>query len=58
MNTIKQIWLTLVQLVKQLWAIPKSWANYGKNRRLYALRIKEENERIDRIRHPYKYLGK
>ena len=58
MNTMKHIWLTVVQLVKQLLGLPKSWADARKNRLIYAIRIKEENERIDRIRHPYKYLGK
>jgi hypothetical protein len=58
MNTLKQIYLTIVQLVKQVWHLPKTWADHIKNRRLYAIRIKDENERIDRIRNPHKYRGK
>ncbi len=58
MNTIKHICLTVIQLVKQLGNLPKTWADSRKNRLVYASRIKEENERIDRLRHPYKYLGK
>ncbi len=58
MNIIKHICLTVVQLVKQLGNLPKSWADSRKNRLVYNMRLKEESERIDRIRHPYKYLGK
>jgi hypothetical protein len=58
MNTIKHIWQTLAQLAKQLFYLPKTLAEGRKNRALYALRIKNENERIDRIRNPYKYRGK
>ena len=58
MNTIKHISLTIVQLAKQLFNLPKSMVESRKMRRVYALRIKNENERIDRIRNPYKYRGK
>ena len=58
MNTIKHILLTIVQLTKQIFNLPKSLVESRKMRRVYALRIKDENERIDRIRNPYKYRGK
>jgi len=58
MNTIKQILKTIVQLANQLFHLPRTMAQARKNRLLYAFRIKEENERIDRIRNPYKYRGK
>jgi hypothetical protein len=58
MNTIKHICLTIVQVTKQLFNLPKSLVESRKMRRVYALRIKNENERIDRIRNPYKYRGK
>lgn len=58
MKIIKHIGLTLVQLVKQVGNLPKSWSDSRKQRLVSDIRIKEENERIDRLRHPYKYLGK
>jgi hypothetical protein len=58
MNTIKHICLTIVQLAKQVFHLPKNLAESRKMRLVYALRIKNENERVDRIRNPYKYRGR
>jgi hypothetical protein len=58
MNTKKNIWQNFTQMVKQFLNLPKTLAEARKNRLLYALRIKNENERVDRIRNPYKYRGK
>jgi len=58
MNLLKLICLTIIQLVKQAWLLPQSIANAVHQRRRQAARDELEAERLDRIRHPSKYLGK
>jgi len=57
-NTLKQIYLTLVQLAKQVWSLPQAIANAIQRRKMQAVRNERETERLDRIRNPSKYLGK
>lgn len=58
MYIIKVIFLTVVELVKQVWAFPATLAaNYRKkNAPVTAGAV--EAERLDRLRNPSKYLGK
>ena len=58
MNWLKLISLTLFQLVKQIWFLPRSIVAGNQSRRRRAVRIELEAERLDRIRNPAKYLGK
>jgi hypothetical protein len=58
MYTLKLIWLTILQLVKQVWFLPQSFANAAQQRRRQVARNEHEAERLDRIRNPSKYLGK
>ena len=58
MYILKLIFLTIVQLVKQVWLLPQSIANAFKQRRQLVVRNELEAERLDRIRNPSKYLGK
>ena len=60
MNTLKFIWLTLVQLVKQIPKLPQAVADSLKQRRASRPPTPREieAERIDRIRFPSKYRGK
>jgi hypothetical protein len=58
MNLPKLIGLTLIQLVKQVWFLPQSFAQAIRQRRRLAVRNELEAERLDRIRNPSKYLGK
>ncbi len=58
MNLLKLISLTLCQLVKQVWFLPRSIAEAVQQRRRLAVRNGLEAERLDRIRNPSKYLGK
>jgi hypothetical protein len=58
MNTIKHIFQAFSQMFKQLFALLTTLASYSKDRRERAVRAENEAERLDRIRHPYKYLGK
>ncbi len=58
MYTLKLICLTFLQLVKQVWCLPQSFANAAQQRRRQVARNEHEAERLDRIRNPSKYLGK
>jgi len=58
MHTLKLIWLTLVQLFKQIGSIPES-IKQAVEQRQRRMGLKElEIERLDRIRNPLKYRGK
>jgi hypothetical protein len=58
MYMLKLIYLTIMQLAKQAGLLPESIMHAVRQRRRMAVRNKLEVERIDRIRHPLKYLGK
>ena len=58
MYLLKLICLTIIQLIKQAWLLPRSVANAVKQRRRQVVRNELEAERLDRIRNPSKYLGK
>jgi len=58
MNILKLICLTIIQLVKQAWLLPQPVVDAVKQRRQRVVRKELEAERLDRIRHPSKYLGK
>jgi hypothetical protein len=58
MHLLKIICLTIVELAKQAWSFPETVAaNFRKRRRRTEVN-EMEVERLDRIRHPSKYLGK
>jgi len=58
MNLLKVIVLTICQLVKQIWFLPRSIVDAIRQRRRLAVRDGLEAERLDRIRNPSRYLGK
>lgn len=58
MNTLKLIWLAIIQLVKQAWFLPQSASNTARQRRRRVALDEREAERLDRLRNPSKYLGK
>ena len=58
MNTLKLFCMTFVKWVRQVWFFPRSVANALEQRRQQVVRNDLEAERLDRIRHPDKYLGK
>ena len=58
MNTLKLICLTIIQLIKQAWLLPQSVAIAAKQRRRQTVLNELEDERLDRLRNPSKYLGK
>jgi hypothetical protein len=55
---LKLISLTVVELVKQIGRLPQTIAAAFRNSRRESELDQAEAERLDRIRHPYKYLGK
>ena len=58
MKTLKLVWLTFIQLVKQVCLIPKTIARLIREKRQQAILDKREAERLDRICNPIKYRGK
>jgi len=58
MYILKLIGLTIVNLLKQAWLLPKTIALAFEQRRSQIDRQAFETERLDRIRHPSKYLGR
>ena len=58
MNTLKVIWLTMVQLIKEIPLLPRRIAEAFKDREQQSLDKEREAERLDRIRHPEKYRGR
>jgi len=58
MNLFKMLGLTLVGLAKQAWLFPQSVATALKQKRQRVTVDEFEVERLDRLRHPSKYLGK
>ena len=55
---LKLIGLILFELVKQIWLLPETIANFFKGRQQQKLVNDMEVERLDRIRNPHKYRGK
>ncbi len=51
MNKLKLVWLTVIQL-------PRNLTNIFKHRRQQMILDEREVERLDRIRNPSKYRGK
>jgi len=58
MHTLKLIWLTVVQLFKQIGSIPEAIKRAVKQRQQQTVLKELEVERLDRIRNPLKYRGK
>ena len=58
MYVLKLVYLTMLQLFKQVWALPEAVAVATRQRRRQAVLNEREAERLDRIRNPSKYPGK
>jgi hypothetical protein len=58
MKTLKLVWLTIGQLVKQVGALPQIIANASEQRQRRTILNEREAERLDRICNPSKYRGK
>jgi hypothetical protein len=57
-NTLKIIYLSIIQLLKAAWSLPQSFVNVVAQRRKQIVLNELEAERLDRIRNPEKYRGK
>jgi len=58
MHTLKLMRRAIIHLIKQAWLLPQSVAIALKQRRRQTVLNELEAERLDRIRNPWKYLGK
>ena len=58
MHTLRLMSRAIIRLVKQAWLLPQSVAIAVKQRRRQTVLNELEAERLDRIRNPWKYLGK
>jgi hypothetical protein len=58
MYVIELIGRTIVNLAKQAWRLPQTFALAREQRRRQFARDQFETERLDRIRHPAKYAGR
>jgi hypothetical protein len=58
MRVLKIMCLTIVELVKQVWSFPETVVAHYRRRRRGPEVSALEAERLDRLRHPSKYLGK
>jgi hypothetical protein len=57
-NILKLIYLTIIQLGKQIALLPQTIADAVRRRQQRTILNELEVERLDRIRNPSKYLGK
>jgi hypothetical protein len=57
MNPLKRIWLTLADLLTQVWRLPHSTGLALQQKRERVILDACEEERLDRLRNPSKYLG-
>jgi len=58
MRIPKLIYLTIIQLAEQVGLLPRTIKNAVRQRRRRVVLNEREAERLDRICHPSKYLGK
>ena len=58
MYILKLICLTIVNLVKQAWLLPRTIALALEQRQRELTRHQFETERLDRLRNPSKYAGR
>jgi hypothetical protein len=57
-NTLKLIYQSFLQFLKPIWLVPEAIIEAGRQRKLEAMKLELENERLDRIRHPENYRGR
>ena len=58
MHILKLIGLTIVNIFRAAWRVPQAMARGAKDRRRQTRQDVSEAERLDRLRQPWKYLGK
>jgi hypothetical protein len=58
MYLLELIFRTIVNLLKQAWFLPRTIVRAVQQRRQSNTGRTSETERLDRIRHPWKYAGR
>jgi hypothetical protein len=58
MQILQRIYQSTISLAKWIWSLPRSAALAAQQKRRQTVLNELEAERLDRIRHPSKYLGK
>jgi hypothetical protein len=58
MRILKLLAVVLIQLVKDIWLLPRSVIALSRQRRDRNSQNERETERLDRIRNPSKYRGR
>jgi hypothetical protein len=58
MKQLKLIYLTIIQLARQVGSLPRTIADAVWQKRRQTVLDENESERLDRIRNPSKYRGK
>jgi hypothetical protein len=58
MYILKLISLTIVNLIRAIWGVPQAFLRAAQERRQQTTRERSEAERLDRIRQPWKYVGR
>jgi hypothetical protein len=58
MKILMTIYLTVVQLAKQVWSLPQAIALAYEKRRRQTAPNAQELDRLDRLRNPSKYQGR
>jgi hypothetical protein len=58
MKTLTLIYQTLFRWAVQVWRLPQTMATAARRRQQRTAFNKNEIERLDRIRNPWKYAGK
>jgi len=57
-NQLQKFWLKIRQGFTPIYLLPRTIANFSKQRRRQIILNEREVERLDRIRNPEKYRGK
>jgi hypothetical protein len=58
MKMLKLIGQATAEMVRHIWLLPQTIAQFGRRRQQRVILDKLEVERLDRIRNPSKYRGK
>jgi len=58
MYLIELIGRMIVNLLKQAWLLPRTVGLAFQEKRRQTIRLRFETERLDRIRNPWRYIGR
>jgi hypothetical protein len=58
MKILKIVYLTIIQIFRQVWLLPQTIAFALRQKRRQTSLNEHEVERLDRLRNPSKYMGR